>query len=144
MNGASRPACKQLLASWEVRDHPWCLLQVCGKVWSPLNNSRIRKPWVSTPMGLPKVFFFRQIVSFHLVLVVHGFSLKICMSDVCSHTVLLLCSYQMKESLYAENSLVSTVFQNQIFGCSSLMSTGHVLLQVNSKNIIHLLKKINS
>ena len=37
-------------------------------------------------------------------------SLKICMSDMYSYTLLLLCSYHMQEALYAENSLVGTVF----------------------------------
>lgn len=44
-NGASRPDCKQFLASQEVRvgDHRCCITGFCGKVWSPLSYSRIRK-----------------------------------------------------------------------------------------------------
>lgn len=49
------------------------------------------------------------------MLIVHHFlidtcSLKICMSDMYIYTVLLLCCYHMQELLYAENSLVGTVF----------------------------------
>lgn len=65
--------------------------------------------------GLPKIVLFRQIVRFHLMLVVYGFlidvcSLKIFMSDMYIYTVLLLRCYHMQELLYAENSLVGTVF----------------------------------